>query len=31
LKNCDSEAIQEYNPMLYSYVALSIWGPQPVA
>jgi len=24
----DSEAIQEYNSILYSYVALSIKGPQ---
>jgi len=24
----DSEAIQEYNSILYSYVALSIQGPQ---
>jgi len=29
LKNfCDSEAIQEYNSILYSYVVLSIKGPQ---
>jgi len=29
LKNfCDSEAIQEYNPIVYSYVALRIRGPQ---
>jgi len=29
LKNfCDSEAIQEYNSILYSCVALSIRGPQ---
>jgi len=29
LKNfCDSEAIQEYNSILYSYVALSVRVPQ---
>jgi len=29
LKNfCDSEAIQEYNSILYSYVVLIIEGPQ---
>ena len=29
LKNfCDSEAIQEYNSILYSYIAFSIRGPQ---
>ena len=27
-KFCDSEAIQEYNSILYSYVVLSIRGPQ---
>ena len=27
-KFSDSEAIQEYNSILYSYVALSIKGPQ---
>jgi len=29
IKNiCESEAMQEYNSTLYSYVALSIRGPQ---